>query len=173
MSTLAAALPTSAFGPYTPARPALRPVIVPPAGGTALSAFGDSIVFKLGGAETGGTLTLSLGTVPPGGGPPPHRHLAEDEIFIVVSGQEEFWADGAWTPVEPGTVVYLPRGVAHTFRNVGSTPSQHWVITTPGGFDHFFADCARVFSDAAAAGCAPDMGRILQVFAEHRLELLS
>jgi quercetin dioxygenase-like cupin family protein len=169
MSTPAATPPAApAYAPPAPR----RALVVPPNGGTAFTAFGDRIVFKLGSAETGGALTLSLGEVPPGGGPPPHRHEAEDEVFIVVSGRTEFWVDGAWTAAEPGAVVYLPRGVAHTFRNAGETVSRHWVITTPGGFDRFFAECSQVFADAAEAGAAPDMGRVLDVFARHQIALL-
>jgi quercetin dioxygenase-like cupin family protein len=136
-----------------------------------VAAFGDTLAIKLGDAETGGALTLALATTPPGGGPPPHRHLAEDELFILVSGREEYLIDGAWTAVEPGGVVYVPRGAVHTFRNVGDVPSQKWTLTTSGGFDRFFTACGDVFAAAAAAGAAPDMGRILALFAEHRLEL--
>ncbi|GLC23816.1 dimethylsulfonioproprionate lyase family protein [Roseisolibacter agri] len=154
-------------------RPAPRPRIIPPDGGRTVAAFGDTLVFKLGDAETGGALTLGFATTPPGGGPPPHRHLDEDELFILVSGREEYLVDGAWTAVEPGSVVYVPRGAVHTFRNVGDTPSQKWTLTTSGGFDRFFTACGEVFADAAASQSAPDMGRILGLFAEHRLELMA
>ena len=166
MPTLAAALPTTAY-----AAPARRAVIVPPAGGTELTAFGDTLVVKLAGAATRDALTLALGTTPPGGGPPPHRHANEDELFIVVSGRLEYWVDRAWVAAEPGTVVFMPRGVEHTFRNAGDTPARQWVLTTPGGFDRFFAECAGVFADAAAANAAPDMARVLAVFAKHGLEI--
>ena len=169
--------------PAAPARPSFVPVspdatrrapgprIIPPDAGRTVAAFGDTLVIKLGDAETGGALTLALATTPPGGGPPPHRHLAEDELFIVVSGREEYLIDGTWTAVEPGAVVYVPRGAVHTFRNVGDTPSQKWTLTTSGGFDRFFTACGAVFDAAAVAGTAPDMGRIVALFAEHRLEL--
>jgi quercetin dioxygenase-like cupin family protein len=172
MSTHAAPTTAPAVRYAPPAAPTAA-VIVPPRGGDTRHAFGDTIQFKLGATETGGSLALGFCTTPPAGGPPPHRHLAEDELFIVVSGQLEFLVDGAWTAVEPGTVVFLPRGVVHTFRNAGDVPSQHWVLTTPSGFESFFGKCADVFADAAAAGAAPDMGRILAIFAEHRLELAS
>ena len=145
--------------------------IVAPGAGRTVSAFGDTMTFKLGDAETGGALTLGFNTTPPGGGPPPHRHLDEDELFIMVSGREEYFLDGVWTEVEPGAVVYVPRGTVHTFRNVGSTPSQKWTLTTSGGFDRFFSACAQLFDAAAATRTAPDMGRIVALLAEHRLEL--
>jgi mannose-6-phosphate isomerase-like protein (cupin superfamily) len=110
---------------------------------------------------------------PAGGGPPPHRHLDEDELFILVAGREEYLLEGVWTAVEPGSVVYVPRGTVHTFRNVGDTPSRKWTLTTSGAFDRFFTACGEVFDAAAATRSAPDMGRILGLFAEHRLELIA
>ena len=169
MSTLAASLPASAFPAYAP--PARRAVIVPPAGGTTLSAFTDTLVVKLAGADTGDALTLAFATTPPGGGPPPHRHTREDELFIVVDGRLEYFVEGAWVRAEPGAVVFVPRGVEHTFRNAGDTPARQWVLTTPGGFDRFFAECAGVFAAAAAAGAAPDMRRVLAAFARQGIEL--
>jgi quercetin dioxygenase-like cupin family protein len=163
-----ATVPTP-FTPSTVAAPTAR--IVAPDAGRHVAAFGDALVFKLGDAETGGALSLALATTPPGGGPPPHRHLAEDELFILLDGQEEYFLDGTWTPVAVGSVVYVPRGVVHTFRNVGDTPSVKWTLTTSGGFDRFFTACGQVFDAAAAGGTPPDMGRILALFAEHRLEL--
>ena len=171
MITPAAPAAPTAFTPAVARRPDPAPRVIPPEAGRTVTAFGDRLVIKLGDAETGGALTLAFATTPPGGGPPPHRHLAEDELFILVSGREEYLLNGFWTAVEPGTVVYVPRGTVHTFRNVGDSPSQKWTLTTSGGFDRFFTACGEVFDAAAAAGSAPDMGRILALFAEHRLEL--
>ena len=173
------AAPRTAPAPFTPApsapapapRRAPAPAVVPPGGGRVVAAFGDTLAIKLGDAETGGALTLAFATTPPGGGPPPHRHLDEDELFILVEGREEYLLDGGWTAVEPGSVVYVPRGAVHTFRNVGDAPSRKWTLTTSGGFDRFFTACGRAFDAAAAAGTPPDMGHLLALFAEHRLEL--
>jgi quercetin dioxygenase-like cupin family protein len=145
-------------------------IIVPPGRGDAHRAFGSRIEFKLGGAETGGALTLGLATTPPGAGPPVHRHLAEDELLIVIAGRIELTLGGAWTPVPPGSVVFVPRGVAHAFRNVGDTPSQHWLLTTPSGFELFYRACADLFEDAAAGGTGPDVARLRALFAEYRME---
>ena len=144
------------------------PVIVQPQGGATLHAFGNAMRIVLGGAETGGRLALGLETTPPGGGPPPHRHHTDDELFLVLEGREEFLTDGRWTEVAPGGAVYLPRGSVHTFRNAGEAPSRHWVLTTPSGFEVFFAQCAEAF----AAPGAPDMGRVMGLFAAHGLELV-
>lgn len=166
---ISASGPAAAAGqqPLDPPAPG-GAVIVQPHEGTVLHAFGGVMRLLLGGTETGGRLALGLETTPPGGGPPPHRHLEEDELFLVLEGREEFFADGTWTAVGPGGAVYLPRGTAHTFRNAGDTPSRHWVLTTPSGFERFFAGCAEAF----AAPGGPDMARVMGLLTAHGIELL-
>lgn len=144
----------------------MTPTIVQAGGGTVVDAFGSAIRFVLGPEQTAGMLTLGLATVPPGNGPPPHVHRDEDEMFIIVEGRYGVLAGGEWTEVGPGAVVYVPRGSVHTFRNVGEGPGRHWVLTTPSGFEQFYARCEAVF----AAPGAPDMGGILAIAAEHGIE---
>src|SRR3954462_10052132 len=124
----------------------LKPVIVQPGAGQEHHAFGDTISVKLGTEQTGGALTILHDITPPGGGPPPHVHAREDEIFIVIEGRVNYLAEGRWTEVKPGGVVYLPKGSVHTFKNIGDTLSKQWVILTPSGFENFFARCAVEFA---------------------------
>jgi quercetin dioxygenase-like cupin family protein len=131
--------------------------------GERINAFGNEGIFKLTGENTGGTFTLMLGVVPPGGGPPLHVHNVDDEFFIIVEGRYNFLIAGAWTEVGPGAVVYLPRGTPHTFKNMGDKPSRHWAILNPSGFETFYARCAEVF----AAPGPPDFARIGAISQEH------
>ena len=149
-------------------RTTLTPTIVPPGTGKDLHAFGNVLTVMLGGEQTGNQLSIMSEETPPGGGPPLHLHHREDEIFLVVEGRISYCLNGEWTEVEPGGAVYLPRGVPHTFRNVGDTPSRHWIITTPSGFEAFFSRCADEF----AKPTMPDMGRIVEIFNEYGLVLL-
>jgi quercetin dioxygenase-like cupin family protein len=146
----------------------MQPVIIQPGEGKEVNAFGDTVLFKIVGAQTGNGITIGLATVPPGGGPPLHLHRREDEIFISVSGDLEVNVLGEWKKAPPGSVVFLPRDVPHQFRNAGSTTSQHWVIATPSGFESFFEKCSAVF----AAGGPPDFERILAICAEHGAEIV-
>ena len=142
------------------------PTIVQDGGGTVVDAFGSEIRFALTAEHTSGTLTLGFATVPPGDGPPPHLHQHEDELFIIVEGRYGFLADGEWSEVGPGAVVYIPRGSVHTFRNAGESVARHWVLTTPSGFEQFYAKCEEVF---AATG-APDMSQIVAISAAHGIQ---
>jgi quercetin dioxygenase-like cupin family protein len=136
--------------------------VIQPDEAHVVRAFGSEIAFMLTGEQTGGALTIGLATIPPGGGPPPHVQ-AEDEVFLVVEGRYSFMVEGEWTEAGPGALVWLPRGTVHTFRNVGDTPARHWGITTPSGFERFFADAQALFS----APGGPDPARIVALAAEH------
>ena len=78
---------------------------------------------------------------PPGSGPPAHVHHRDDELFIVLSGKYRFWLQGQ--PVVDavaGDVIFMPKGVAHQYRNVGETAGRHYFVTVPGGLDALFAE---------------------------------
>ena len=148
----------------TPApKPAGEPVIIPADAGTALKAFGEEVVVKLGGDQTRGSLSLWVEVTPPGGGPPPHYHLNEDELFLVQSGRVQFLVNGQWVEPGEGATVYVPRGNVHAFRNAGDAPSRMWIMTTPSGFERFFARCAAEFARPGG----PDMAKVIAVSAEH------
>lgn len=143
--------------------PILPSVVVPPGSGKVLRAFGDEITVHLGGKETGGKFTMFTTLTPPGSGPPPHYHTHEDEWFWPMEGRVEFLVDDAWTEVSLGTVVFVPRGVVHAFRNSGQTPLRMLIHTAPSGFENFFSRCADEFAKPVPL----DMQRIMAISAEH------
>lgn len=93
-------------------------------------------------AQTGGLFGIFESRVPAGEGPPVHVHHNEDEVLHVLEGQYEFWLDGTVSRGGPGTSMFLPRRVPHTFRVVGGQPGRNLAIVTPGGFEAFFAEVA-------------------------------
>lgn len=143
-------------------------MIILPGEGHHVSAFGDTILFKLVGGQTGNDITIGLATTPPGGGPPLHVHHREHEIFIIESGDLEMNVAGEWKKSPPGSVVFLPKDIPHQFRNAGDTPSRHWVIAAPSGFEHFFEKSAAVFAE----GGPPDIARIVKIAGEYGMELV-
>lgn len=92
--------------------------------------------------DSGGVVGMFEGTVPAGEGPPVHIHHNEDEVIHVLEGEYRFWLDGAISRAGPGTSVFLPRGVPHTFRVVSKTPGRNLAVLTPGGFEAFFIEVA-------------------------------
>ena len=133
-----------------------------------LHAFGEEVTILLDGERTNGKLTMWIEVTPPGGGPPPHYHLNEDESFHVLEGRVAFLGGGHWHEVGPGGAAFMPRGVVHTFKNIGNQPSRILLTTTPSGFERFFAHCAEEF----ARPCGPEMSRIVEIGVEHGIHFL-
>ncbi len=131
-----------------------------------MRAFGDEVRVLLGAGQTGGKLSLWTETVPPGGGPPPHRHLREDEWFVVQEGTFSFFGGGQWCELGVGGTAFMPRESVHTFKNTGSTPGKLLIGTSPAGFEMFFGRCAEEFAREGG----PDMGRIIAIAGEHGIE---
>ena len=104
--------------------------------------------------DSGGAMSIVDSLSPLGSGPPRHVHHAEDETFVMLSGTCRLWIAGEGRLVGPGESVFIPRGTEHTFQVVGTEPSRHLVILTPGGFEGFFAEMAaggfRIPEDMAA-----------------------
>jgi mannose-6-phosphate isomerase-like protein (cupin superfamily) len=106
----------------SPEAPRRSATYVPPDGGQAVWLVGDTYTVKLAGEQTGGVFSLAEAIVPAGGGPPPHIHDDEDEAFVVLAGELLLEADERTLPAPAGTVLYVPKGTRHGFRNVGATP---------------------------------------------------
>jgi hypothetical protein len=85
----------------------------------------------------------------------------------VIEGDLSFLTPTGWVATSPGTVVYLPRGAPHTFRNLGTTPSRHWVLTLPSGFEQFYSRCAALFAKGP-----PNPQEIRAIAAEYGYEFL-
>jgi quercetin dioxygenase-like cupin family protein len=149
-------------------QPALSASIALPGQGRVVRAFGDEASFHLDAERTGGRLTMFTLITPPGGGPPLHYHLNEDEWFVVQEGRVEFLVDGKKKEVAPGGVVYLPRNVVHTYRNIGNKALRQLVSMSPSGFETFFTRCAEEFAKPGG----PDMNRIVQIAGEHGIHFV-
>lgn len=141
--------------------------------GTPTILAGDLYTVKRRAAETEGQLGIVHFAIPPGGGPIPHIHYGEDEIFIVLEGRLSLYADGVRTHAAAGDVVCLPRGIPHGFHNLTNQPAAMLCLLTPGGGEQFFLDAGR----APGPGETPkpdaaEITRILALAARYRLEML-
>ncbi len=94
-------------------------------------------------SASGGAMSIVDSVTQPHLGPPRHVHANEDEAFVVLTGDIEFWMEGKTFHRGPGGTVFIPRGREHTFRVTSDVPSRHLVILTPGGFEGFFFEMAK------------------------------
>ncbi|MGR3714591.1 MAG: cupin domain-containing protein [Shimia sp.] len=93
--------------------------------------------------DTGGAISVTDSVSPSGSGPTRHIHHDANEIFVMLTGDSEFWLEGDRFTRGPGQTVFVPRGKEHTFRIVSDVPARHLVILTPGGFENFFSEMAN------------------------------
>ena len=66
-------------------------------------------------------------------GPPEHRHAQFDECFWIVEGTFLIKAAGSTVKVSEGAWIFVPRGTAHAFRNVGTQDGQLLILALPAG----------------------------------------
>ena len=102
-------------------------------------------------AQTGESLGMFRQTIAPNSGPPAHVHQTEDEFFYVVSGEFSVKVGDRTTTAPAQSVIFVPRGTAHAFRNVGTQPGVLLEGVTPGGFEKMFEERQGVNADTNRA----------------------
>jgi mannose-6-phosphate isomerase-like protein (cupin superfamily) len=118
-------------------------VITIPAGTgtTTLRVIHDLITFTLCGDQTQRAFSLFFDQVPPGGGVPAHTQRGQ-ESFIMFDGELEFSVQDGTTrhtfTATRGTVIHVPEGAAHAYRNASTAPASFFVIFAPSGSSERF-----------------------------------
>jgi quercetin dioxygenase-like cupin family protein len=100
---------------------------------------GDTYTILLTGKDTAGQYCLIDVHVPPGGGPPPHRHDYE-ESFTVLEGEIEATFRGEKTMIQARGVINIPANAPHQFRNKSEQPARLLCICSPAGLEEFFME---------------------------------
>jgi quercetin dioxygenase-like cupin family protein len=98
---------------------------------------GDTYTILVSGSDTAGKYTLIDMHVPPGGGPPPHRHDFE-EMFTVLDGEVEVTFRGETITARQGETINVPANAPHAFVNPTDTPSRLLCLCAPAGQEEFF-----------------------------------
>jgi mannose-6-phosphate isomerase-like protein (cupin superfamily) len=119
------------------------PFFTPPGEGQATWFINSRMVVRASGAATGGAYGLVESWIPAGFSPPLHVHHREEEAFFVLEGRVRFRCGDEEIEGGPGTHVFLPRDVPHTFVVEGDEPAHMLTLLTPGGGEGFFVDAGR------------------------------
>jgi quercetin dioxygenase-like cupin family protein len=98
---------------------------------------GDTYTILVTGEDTAGKYTLIDMHVPPGGGPPPHRHDFE-EMFTVLDGEVQVTFRGQTLVARAGETINVPANAPHAFTNAGDKPSRLLCMCAPSGQEEFF-----------------------------------
>jgi uncharacterized cupin superfamily protein len=75
--------------------------------------------------------------IPPGGGPPPHRHDFE-ESFTMLEGEIEATFHGKKSIVRAGETIGIPANAPHSLTNASRQPAWLLCICSPAGQNEFF-----------------------------------
>ena len=119
--------------------------LAPGEGETLVNPVGGHVIFKARGHQTGGRLTVLETVITAGDGPPLHVHVKDDEAVYVLEGEIDFRVGDELYHNRAGSFVFIPRGVPHTFQNVGTDDARMLLMFAPSGIE-------RLFELAAASG---------------------
>ena len=97
------------------------------------------MTFLAKGEDTQGQFALQEQVGRKGNVPPRHIHHREDETFYVMEGEMTFLIGDQTIKATPGTMVYAPRHVPHSF-TIDSEQVRILVLNTPAGIEEFFKE---------------------------------
>ena len=97
---------------------------------------GGLATIKATGRETGDLYSIIEVLEPQGARAPLHLHRKEDEAFYVLEGEMTFYVGEETYKARPGSFVFGPRDVPHTY-TVDSGPARLLFILSPAGFEEF------------------------------------
>jgi len=145
-------------------------------GSKSLWVLGELVTYKVTAEQTGGAYSLFEVVTQPGGSPSPHVQHQEDECFYVLEGEFEFLNNDVVVGASAGSLVYVPRGNLHTYKNVGSEPGRMLASQTPGGLhERFFEELGEEAQDSTIPPVMegpPDIERIVAIAARYGIEVL-
>ena len=116
---------------------------------------GHLFTFLADGESTDGSFALLEVTVRRGFEPPPHTHSREDETYYIQHGTFTFTVGGESIHAEPGTCVFLPRGVQHSF-SVETDAARALILLTPAGLEQAFVEMSEPTDQTSGLPPMPD-----------------
>jgi mannose-6-phosphate isomerase-like protein (cupin superfamily) len=120
---------------------ALQPKHFKPGEGTTHKLGRMTMTFKTTAESGWNAYTVCEAIEPPESGAGYHRHPTYDETFIICEGNYDFRLDGKLLKLNPGDVVFVPRGTPHGFVCTGPEIGRQLIISSPGGiFDAMIAE---------------------------------
>ncbi len=134
----------------------VRPVHVGGGEGEAVWAMSSLFEMKLDGAASAGALAVMEVTQPPGVATPLHVHHREAEAFFVLDGAMLYEAGGMLQRLERGSFMYLPKGVPHRFRVIGSSPVRFLGLVVPAGLEELYRSVGSEAAERRLPEPTPD-----------------
>jgi quercetin dioxygenase-like cupin family protein len=128
----------------------------------------EKLVWKATAETTGGIMDQFELTATPGHfGAPEHVHRAVDEFFYVLEGAFRFKVADTLVTAEAGSFLFVPRGIAHAWRNTAETTSRMILTYIPGGMEPFFEEASPYMLAEA-----PDLAGLAKVNEKYNTDVV-
>jgi hypothetical protein len=101
-------------------------------------------------------------------GPPPHVHRSFEEAWFILEGTVNFRADGKAIVARPGSYLFVPRGVVHSFQVAGRRPARWVGIFSPGRYVGLIEELGRLIPGDRP----PNPTALARVFAKYDSEMV-
>jgi mannose-6-phosphate isomerase-like protein (cupin superfamily) len=138
--------------------------VLGPGEGQAIWFLRNRMTIKATGQSTGGAYGLVESQIAPGFSPPLHVHHREDEAFWILEGELSMRCGDRTFRAGPGSFVFLPREVPHTFVVESDTPARVLTLLTPGGGEGVFIEGGRrAEHDGLPPATPPDIEALKRV----------
>jgi quercetin dioxygenase-like cupin family protein len=119
---------------------------------------------KVSTRDSGTTLSVLEYTGRGKGGPPLHIHRQQDEMFYVLAGEYLFEVGGERHRLAAGDLIFLPRGVPHTFAQLTDEGRMLFLLQPAGKMEDYFRALGKVTSVTPQEGA--------RLFADHEMEVV-
>jgi hypothetical protein len=101
-------------------------------------------------------------------------HHAEDEAFYLLEGEITFRCGNRSLHGAPGSLVFLPRGIVHSFNVAESGTARLIQLNVPAGLEHFFEEMGEPTEEKSLppppAG-PPDIEKLVRLPKKYNLEI--
>jgi len=151
-----------------------QPFVLPADGGAHHHFLDHLATIKVTGS--GRTLSAVEFTAERGFGPPLHRHVDEDEIFVILDGELVFHSGDLEVVGGAGATAFLPMGLPHTFQV--TSPTARFLNVTGRESGHpRFDEMVAALGEPTATPTMPEPGyidatRVADVCRDHGIEIL-
>lgn len=97
----------------------------------------DTYTILVSAQDTAGRYAMLDMLIPPGGGPPPHRHDFE-EMFHVLEGEVVVTFRDQQVTAATGMTVNIPARAPHHFKNESDSDARLLCMVSPPGLEEYF-----------------------------------
>jgi quercetin dioxygenase-like cupin family protein len=98
---------------------------------------GEQLCIRVHGTQVNGRYAIMENIAAPGTATPMHFH-AEDEIFHILEGTVTFSINGDVFNASVGSIVVIPAGAHHAWRNRSNAPIRMSIFFSPGGVEELY-----------------------------------